>query len=606
MVLRDLIVNSSSNYGVQFFLFTLWALVLSTGATCFQELVSRSAAGSGIPEMKSVFAGNFLYKFLTFRTLLSKVVGLSLALASGLSIGKEGPFVHIATIICHQLASHRVFQRLDSDGFHTLQILVSAASVGVSATFGAPLAGVIFSMEVTSTYYDVSTLAKAFLTASSGALMLRLIIYYSPSQFAGYPFLFTDSQGPANLDGIGELVACAVLGLVCGILSYAFVKGVVFCNHVYKRFERQYAKRLLSSNVILVTVLTAVLCFSSGEFMRQSELQSMQDLISAKTLIPSVWGTTLKSVILKLVIFIVLRFVLTLMAISLPIPAGCFSPLFLIGAAVGRLSYQGIVHMWPASAVLPDTWALITAAAFCSGVTHTVSPTVLVLELTGKTDQVVPVFVAVLISYGISMILTDRTSVYDAVTMIKGTPRIRDLNHEDLEKRASDIMRGNVAALPTLCTIAEIQESLRQPYQVYPLVRSKDRPVVVGTVHRAGLEIVLRHLLEENLRTAPASSVQEISLNSDLAEQELMTGTDSYIIDTATEVDLEATAAKFIDQAPFQVVATTPLTKVHFMFRILNLNMAIVTEEGVLVGVISRKDLMDGAVVKSSTGRFLS
>eukprot|EP00163_Fabomonas_tropica_P025898 TRINITY_DN457_c0_g1_i5.p1 TRINITY_DN457_c0_g1~~TRINITY_DN457_c0_g1_i5.p1 ORF type:complete len:168 (-),score=10.36 TRINITY_DN457_c0_g1_i5:31-534(-) len=167
-------------------------------------------------------------------------------------------------------------------------------------------------------------------------------------------------------------------------------------------------------------------------------------------------------------------------------------------------------------------------------------------------------------------------------------------------------MRGNVAALPTLCTIAEIQESLRQPYQVYPLVRSKDRPVVVGTVHRAGLEIVLRHLLEENLRTAPASSVQEISLNSDLAEQELMTGTDSYIIDTATEVDLEATAAKFIDQAPFQVVATTPLTKVHFMFRILNLNMAIVTEEGVLVGVISRKDLMDGAVVKSSTGRFLS
>jgi len=57
------------------------------------------AAGSGIPEVKTILSGFVIRKFLGLKTLLVKAVGLTLSVASGLSLGKEGPFVHIACCV---------------------------------------------------------------------------------------------------------------------------------------------------------------------------------------------------------------------------------------------------------------------------------------------------------------------------------------------------------------------------------------------------------------------------------------------------------------------------------------------------------------------------
>ena len=74
--------------------YLLWsgsALVLcALSAACAQH-ISSAAVGSGIPQMKCVLAGVQLHDYLTFRTLCAKVASLVLALAGGLSIGKEGP-----------------------------------------------------------------------------------------------------------------------------------------------------------------------------------------------------------------------------------------------------------------------------------------------------------------------------------------------------------------------------------------------------------------------------------------------------------------------------------------------------------------------------------
>jgi hypothetical protein len=64
----------------------------------FVHLVAPQSIGSGIPEMKTILRGVALKEYLTFRTLVAKVVGLTATLGSGLPLGKEGPFVHIASI----------------------------------------------------------------------------------------------------------------------------------------------------------------------------------------------------------------------------------------------------------------------------------------------------------------------------------------------------------------------------------------------------------------------------------------------------------------------------------------------------------------------------
>lgn len=66
-------------------------MLLILFAAGFVYIVSPQAVGSGIPEMKTILRGVILSEYLTFRTLVAKIVGLTCALGSGLPIGKEGP-----------------------------------------------------------------------------------------------------------------------------------------------------------------------------------------------------------------------------------------------------------------------------------------------------------------------------------------------------------------------------------------------------------------------------------------------------------------------------------------------------------------------------------
>lgn len=58
------------------------------------SIISPQAIGSGIPEMKTILRGVILYEYLSFRTLIAKLIGLACSLGSGLPLGKEGPYVY--------------------------------------------------------------------------------------------------------------------------------------------------------------------------------------------------------------------------------------------------------------------------------------------------------------------------------------------------------------------------------------------------------------------------------------------------------------------------------------------------------------------------------
>ena len=79
-------------------------LCVTIAQACIQY-ISAAAQGSGIPQMRAIMAGVNLQKdgMLSKKTLLSKVVGMIMMLTSGMSLGKEGPFVHIAGCIAESL-----------------------------------------------------------------------------------------------------------------------------------------------------------------------------------------------------------------------------------------------------------------------------------------------------------------------------------------------------------------------------------------------------------------------------------------------------------------------------------------------------------------------
>lgn len=112
------------------------------------------AAGSGISEIKCILAGFIMKGFLGGWTLLIKSIGLPLAIASGLSVGKEGPSVHYA--VCTGNVISRFFEKYRRNAAKTREILSACAAAGVAVAFGSPIGGVLFSLEVCLSPLDYS------------------------------------------------------------------------------------------------------------------------------------------------------------------------------------------------------------------------------------------------------------------------------------------------------------------------------------------------------------------------------------------------------------------------------------------------------------------
>lgn len=104
------------------------------------------AAGSGISEIKCIIAGFQMKGFLGGWTLFIKSIGLPLAIASGLSVGKEGPSVHYA--VCTGNVISRMFEKYNRNAAKTREVLSACAATGVAVAFGSPIGGVLFSLEV--------------------------------------------------------------------------------------------------------------------------------------------------------------------------------------------------------------------------------------------------------------------------------------------------------------------------------------------------------------------------------------------------------------------------------------------------------------------------
>jgi len=109
------------------------------------------AAGSGIPEIKTILSGFHIPGFLSFRVLFVKAFGAVFAVSTGMTLGKEGPFVHVSACVGNLVAQW--FPKYRDNGRKYREILSASVAAGLSVAFGAPIGGVLFSYEEISTYF---------------------------------------------------------------------------------------------------------------------------------------------------------------------------------------------------------------------------------------------------------------------------------------------------------------------------------------------------------------------------------------------------------------------------------------------------------------------
>ncbi|RHY06492.1 hypothetical protein DYB37_005479 [Aphanomyces astaci] len=332
-----------------------------------------AVAGSGIPEIKTILSADQRHapgRYLRSRTLFAKSIGLATAQASGLSVGKEGPFVHTACIICHQLMKHcAFFHRIYRNESLHRHMYNAACAVGVASTFGAPIGGVLFSIEVTSSFLLLSNYWKSFVAAVSGSVMKQVLDYIttqSQQRLHSFQALFPTSYSDKSFGQL-ELFAFGLLGVLMGVLGATYVSMATRLRRFFAPLNRRFP--LLWGGFISVVVTVVV--FTPGPFNHLGVSDTLKDLCSPTPLGPN-WQWQ-GSVLGPLAVSAVSKIFITLLSVSLPIPSGDFIPLFTAGAACGRLVGELILFIFPTVDIVPGGYALVGGAALVASSTHTIS-----------------------------------------------------------------------------------------------------------------------------------------------------------------------------------------------------------------------------------------
>ncbi|KAG6829701.1 hypothetical protein H0H87_010503 [Tephrocybe sp. NHM501043] len=143
--------------------FVLFATLFSFIAAHLVKSMAKYAAGSGISEIKCILAGFVMQGYLGFATVIIKSITLPLVIASGLSVGKEGPSVHVACCIGSLVAG--LFKKFSRSQGKMREIITAASAAGVAVAFGSPIGGVLFSIEEMSHVFSIKTMWRSFLCA---------------------------------------------------------------------------------------------------------------------------------------------------------------------------------------------------------------------------------------------------------------------------------------------------------------------------------------------------------------------------------------------------------------------------------------------------------
>uniref|UniRef100_A0AAQ5Z096 Chloride channel protein n=1 Tax=Amphiprion ocellaris TaxID=80972 RepID=A0AAQ5Z096_AMPOC len=643
----------TDNMLLQYIAWVTYPVVLITFSAGFTQILAPQAVGSGIPEMKTILRGVVLKEYLTFKTFVAKVIGLTCALGSGMPLGKEGPFVHVASLCAALLSKFMaaLFGGIYMNELRNTEMLSAACAVGVGCCFAAPIGGVLFSIEVTSTFFAVRNYWRGFFAATFSAFIFRVLAVWNQEEetitalfktrflcFWHHIKWIPDPSLPVR-----RLVYPALVTLLVSTLTFPPGFG-------------QFMAGQLTQHESLVAL------FDNRTWCRQGVAEEF-DYISHH----HAWKHPQVNVFITLILFIIMKFWMSAVATTMPVPCGAFMPVFLIGAAFGRLVGEIMATMFPDGIhadgsvypIVPGGYAVVGAAALSGAVTHTVSTAVIVFELTGQISHILPVMIAVILANAVAQSL--QPSLYDSIIRIKKLPYLPELgmgHHEKYNIRVEDIMVRDVRFITLNSTYRDLQEMLLTgQLKTLALVESRDSMILLGSIERLQLQSLLslqlgrqrrleylRQLAQDNgthdhlpsltTDSTPSSPCTHTNLNASAnagarqgvrflvilicsltlcktlciyQNKDILT--EFSLFQDSTEVEDCMTPSDIaeweeqqldepvdfknckIDPAPFQLVEQTSLHKTHTIFSLLGLDHAYVTSMGRLVGVVSLKEL---------------
>lgn len=378
-----------SNQREQFGLLGWIAIPLATGllgalAAWLTLRFAPEAGGSGIPHTKAVLMG--VREIRPLRLIAVKLGGGLLALAAGMSLGREGPTVQVGAATGKLVGQ---ILRVPRRAVHAL--IASGAGAGLAAAFNAPLAGFLFVMEELKKEMSALTYGTALVGSVSAVLITRAFAGPRPS------FLLPESR-PLPFDA---LLPAVVLGVVGGVAGVLFNRGLLSAS---KRRAALPGPPWAAGAAVGIVAGVALLTFPriTGVGHRVAE-----DILSGH-----LEARHLATMALALFAG---KFLLTVLSYGTGVPGGIFAPILVMGSCLGYAFGLVADRFFPAFGVVPTVFATIGMAAFLTGsVRAPLTGVVLIVEMTAEYNLLFALLLGCFAAHATAELLRGRP-IYEAL-----------------------------------------------------------------------------------------------------------------------------------------------------------------------------------------------
>ncbi len=384
---------------------TLALIVLcSLGGGFLMGRVDPSAAGSGIPQLKFAFWQDF--GFVRLKTVVVKFVAGLLHVGGGMSLGREGPSIHIAGGVASQLSS-----ALGVPKQRRRRPAAAGAAAGLAAAFNTPLAAITFVLEEIVQDLNSPLIGSVILASVLGAFTVHAIIGSNPA------FVLPQVEGATWRAYLGVPLASAFASLV-GIGFQRATLGLRAFSRSWKTLPGWMHPLLGGLTVWSLGILVFVWSGRLGVFgLGYDDLSAI-----LQGRIP--W--------LLIVAFLFAKWISTVACYGWGGCGGIFAPLLFLGAAAGATLSGALGHILALTRDGQTLLAIIGMSACLNAVVRAPFTSILIVfEMTHQFTLVPALMLGALVSETLSRRLT-KENFYDAVLAQDGNVLVHIIPPRDL------------------------------------------------------------------------------------------------------------------------------------------------------------------------------
>jgi CIC family chloride channel protein len=341
---------------------------------------AREAKGHGVPEVMEAVAlrgGRIRPIVVVIKSLAS-----SITIGSGGSVGREGPIVQIGSALGSTLG-----QILHMSDERIRNLVACGAAGGIAATFNAPIAGVIFALEVILGEFSVRYFSTVVISSVTASVVGRIA-------FGDVSAFMVSSY---KLVSPWELLFYALLGVLAAPVAVAFTRILYFAEDLFDAWKGfpEYLK----------TPIGGALLGVSGLLFFKANLNQGWNVPGSPVAFFGVgyeameWALLGQGTVLLLLVLTAIKILATSLTIGSGGSGGVFAPSLFIGSMFGGAFGHIINGLFPTVTAAPGAYALVGMAAVFSGAARAPITSVLILfEMTDDYRIILPLMLATVLS----------------------------------------------------------------------------------------------------------------------------------------------------------------------------------------------------------------